>query len=181
MHLVDALVDPDAHDSARRRQGSLNWPVQGRRAGLCDAQHRQLDCAGHCLPTAIPRVIRKVHLRHLSGQYETGGNWRGASQLETASSGPVVAFRRPGRQLGGRRSQPGTGRVPATAHGSHGPCVGQTPGPQVISREPGTLFTEDRGPSKSRSKRFGEPLAPARFRPPYVRNHCYAGAHSGTT
>src|ERR1035441_6064818 len=32
-----------------------------------------------------------------------------------------------------------------------------------------------------RSKRFGEPLAPARFRPPYVRNHCYAGTHDGTS
>ena len=31
-----------------------------------------------------------------------------------------------------------------------------------------------------RGKRYGEPLAPPRFRPPYVRNQCYAGAHSGT-
>ena len=45
---------------------------------------------------------------------------------------------------------------------------------------PGGPLTEDGEPSKSRSERFGEPLAPARFRPPYVRNHCYAGAHSGT-
>jgi formylglycine-generating enzyme required for sulfatase activity len=37
------------------------------------------------------------------------------------------------------------------------------------------------GPSKSWSKRCGEPLAPPRFRPPYVRNHCYAAAHSGTS
>ena len=31
------------------------------------------------------------------------------------------------------------------------------------------------------SKRCGEPLAPPRFRPPYVHNHCYAAAHSGTS
>jgi len=37
------------------------------------------------------------------------------------------------------------------------------------------------GHRKPRSKRFGEPLAPARFRPPYVRNHCYAAAHGGTS
>jgi hypothetical protein len=30
-------------------------------------------------------------------------------------------------------------------------------------------------------KRFGEPLVPAGFRPPYVRNHCYAAAHGGTS
>jgi hypothetical protein len=35
--------------------------------------------------------------------------------------------------------------------------------------------------AKPRSQRFGEPLTPARFRPPYVRNHCYTGAHSGTS
>ena len=31
------------------------------------------------------------------------------------------------------------------------------------------------------NKRFSEPLAPAGFRPPYVRNHCYAAAHGGTS
>jgi hypothetical protein len=31
------------------------------------------------------------------------------------------------------------------------------------------------------SKRCGEPLARARIRPPYVRNHCYTAAHSGTS
>src|SRR6266851_3434191 len=61
-------------------------------------------------------------------------------------------------------------RVLATACGSHGPCVGQTRLPPVIFRGPGGLFTEDRGPPKSGSKRFGEPLAPAGFRPLYVRN-----------
>ena len=40
----------------------------------------------------------------------------------------------------------------------------------------GARSSRDRG-----SKRFGEPLAPPRFRPPYVRNHCYAAAHSGTS
>ena len=32
-------------------------------------------------------------------------------------------------------------------------------------------------PGNQRSKRCGEPLASPRFRPPYVRNHCYAAAH----
>ena len=55
------------------------------------------------------------------------------------------------------------------------------PRQSVIFWEPGGLFTGLSRPSKSRSKRFGEPLAPPRFRPPYVRNHCYAAAHSGTS
>src|ERR1017187_3453704 len=49
------------------------------------------------------------------------------------------------------------------------------------SREPGGLFPENGGSAKSRSKRFSEPLAPPRIRPPYVRNHCYAAAHRGTS
>jgi hypothetical protein len=47
------------------------------------------------------------------------------------------------------------------------------PGPDSTS-----LGLDDHGSGQLR--RFGEPLAPARLRPPYVRNHCYAAAHSGT-
>jgi hypothetical protein len=49
---------------------------------------------------------------------------------------------------------------------------------------PGIRQTRAGGPecvAKPQSKRFGGPLAPPGFRPPYVRNHCYAGAHSGTS
>ena len=63
------------------------------------------------------------------------------------------------------RRYPDISRVLATARGSRGPCVGQTVRPPMIFRGPGGLFTEDSGLSKSRSKRFGEPLAWAGFRP----------------
>ncbi len=56
--------------------------------------------------------------------------------------------------------------------------------PAITSHLPGTWQgTSPRpvGQCNRGSKRFGEPLAPAGFRPPYVRNHCYAGAHSGTS
>ena len=68
------------------------------------------------------------------------------------------------------------------ADGSQIPSAmgGPDPGPLVIFREPGGLFTRERQAIETRSMRCGEPLARARFRPPYVRNHCYAGAHSGT-
>jgi hypothetical protein len=59
-----------------------------------------------------------------------------------------------------RRHPDISNRVVATAAGSRGPCVSRTVGPPVIVRGPGGLFTEDGGPSKSRSKRFGEPLPP---------------------
>ena len=79
------------------------------------------------------------------------------------------------------RRYPDISRILATARGFLEPCRGHNVGPPVIFRAADGLFTEDGRPSKSRSKRFGEPLAPAGFRPPYVRNHCYAGAHSGTS
>jgi hypothetical protein len=56
---------------------------------------------------------------------------------------------------------PDISSVLATARGSHGPCVGQSFDLPVIFRERGGLFTEDGGPAKSRSKRFGEPPASA--------------------
>ena len=58
--------------------------------------------------------------------------------------------------------------------GPHPGITGDLPGP-------GKPIT---GPDDYRyrgSERFGEPLAPAGFRPPYVRNHCYAAAHGGTS
>jgi hypothetical protein len=63
---------------------------------------------------------------------------------------------------------------PATMRGPHPGITGDLPGH-------GKPVTGPDGHRYRRSKRFGEPLAPARFRPPYVRNHCYAGTHDGTS
>jgi hypothetical protein len=46
---------------------------------------------------------------------------------------------------------------------------------------PGRPITGPDDCPSQESERFGEPLAPAWFCPPYVRNHCYAAAHSGTS
>jgi hypothetical protein len=71
------------------------------------------------------------------------------------------------RSRSDERAMPGQ-RLPVDPMGH----VGQTLDPPVISREPGGLFTEDGGPSKSRNQRFGEPPAssspPRAIRPKYA-------------
>jgi hypothetical protein len=139
----------------------------------------------------------QVHHRSVRGQrswpchglLETGSSMAGHCILQTRHGpgrhGPLpgVIAQMKRRTARRHRFAPVEGDTPisagvlATARGSRGSCVGQNmltssdrPG------EPGGLFTEDGGPLKSGSKRFGEPLAPAGFRPPYVRNHCRAAA-----
>ena len=163
-----------------------NWPLWHR---LC---HQ--DCPGYGSFSAA-----RCHRDHPEGHERSAV---GASQVskrsaETGAHRPARSRFVRGRPLhsaspsadqGGAaccpacqsKRYPDLSRVLVTAQQSRGPCVGQTLGPPVIFREPGGLSSEDGGPSKSRSKRCGEPLAPPRFRPPYVRNHCYAAAHSGT-
>jgi len=60
--------------------------------------------------------------------------------------------------------------------------------PATIAPNPITLkymtLARNRGRTASTItgiKRFAEPLALAGFRPPYVRNHCYAAANGGTS
>src|ERR1039457_1936026 len=106
----------------------------------------------------------------MPGQQEAGGNWGGTGQLEAGLSvaGRCILqpIRRPGRRgllpgVVSPKRYPDISSILATARGSHGPCVGQTLDLPVIFREPDGLFTEDSGPSTSRSKRFGEPPASA--------------------
>ena len=83
-----------------------------------------------------------------------------------ASRRILQAIRRPGRRglLPGAvspRRYPDISSVLATASGSHGPCVGQTLDPPVIFPGPDGLFTENGGPLKLRTKRFGETPASA--------------------
>jgi hypothetical protein len=93
-------------------------------------------------------------------------NWRSTGQL--AYPWRVAAFCRPCADQAVAGSCP-AGQSKATRYQqgcracrwTRGPRVGQTRDPPVAFREPGGLFTEDGGPSKSRSQRFGEPLAPA--------------------
>ena len=60
-----------------------------------------------------------------------------------------------------RSRNPDISRVAAPAGGSRGPCVvGQTLDGPVIFLGAWRLFTEDGRPSKSRRKRFNEPLPP---------------------
>jgi hypothetical protein len=86
-----------------------------------------------------------------------------ASRLAAAQARAVTAA------WSAQSDNPDISRVPASARGSRGPRVGQTLDPPVIFREPDMLFTEDGGPSRSRSKRFGESPAsasPSRASPP---------------
>jgi hypothetical protein len=62
------------------------------------------------------------------------------------------------------------------ARGPCGPCVGQTAGSPIIFAGLGGTAGH-----RIQEERFGEPLLRPGFRPLYVRNHCYAGAHSGTS
>ena len=132
---------------------------------------------------------REVHERSIAGTWQVSKR-----SAETHTHRPAVSRLVRGRSLHSaahlqtRRARPATpacqseryhdlSRVLATARGSRGPS------PRPASDLPAAwrLITQDGGPSKSRSKRFGEPLAPPRIRPPYVRNHCYAAAPSGTS
>ncbi len=160
-------------------------------AGLCGTscviRTAQVTGPFDPLPSSVPS--REVHDRSAAGTSQV--SQRPAELARHRAAGLSMAGRcilPPMRRPGSRGLLPGVvspkrypdiNRVLATARGSRGPCVGQTLDPPVTFREPDGLFTEDGRPSRSRSKRCGEPLAPARFRPPYVRNHCYAGAHSG--
>ena len=108
-----------------------------------------------------------VHRRYIPGRRrsaETGAAPHLEAGLSVAGGCILQPIRRPGR-LGllpgvvSPKRYPDIGRVLVSARGSRGPCVGQTLDPPVILREPDGLFTGDGGPSKSRSKRFGEPPA----------------------
>jgi len=83
------------------------------------------------------------------------------------------ASQSPWRRLGIRKERHDCPQIPWAMRG---PDRDQ---PAILLRAGGPLTGPDHERNRG-SKRFGEPLAPAGFRPPYVRNHCYAGAHSGT-
>ena len=74
---------------------------------------------------------------------------------------PQTRQERSAARRGQSKATPDISSVLVTARGSCGPCVGQTLDPPVIFRVPNGLFTENGGPSKLRTKRFGEPPASA--------------------
>jgi len=99
--------------------------------------------------------------------------------------------------LYGRSRRDGPGMAEATA--GHAPRAREPLHPRIPKHDPAghaqagpsahksssrgarrALYPRTAG-HQTRSKRCGEPLARARIRPPYVRNHCYAAAHSGTS
>lgn len=110
--------------------------------------------------------------------------------------GPPQAYGRPFRRQ--RKppqgsSWPGSERCVAASRHHRGQCgklpggssgITATPGPHEdhdavpVAAFRGLCVAQTQG-SPVISPRFGDPLDPARFRPPCVRNHCYAAAHGG--
>ena len=163
--------------STRPFSRTRNWPLRRR---LC---HQ--GCAGHGSfdrsPLSVPS--REVHERSTAGtsqvskrSAETGAAPASRKQVY---SWPVVAFcshpqtrqARPAGPRGQSKAVPNISSVLTTAADPNGPCLGQTLDLPVIFPEPDGLLTEDGGPAKSRSKRFGE--TPASASPPRtIRPKC---------
>jgi len=116
----------------------------------------------------------QVHPRSVGGQRKLARTAQLEAGLSVAGRCILQLIRRPGRRallpgVVSPKRYPDISSALATARRSHGPCVGQSLDPPVIFPEPDGFFTEDCGPSKSRSKRFGEPPAsafPAPSNPP---------------
>jgi hypothetical protein len=125
-------------------------------------------------PQVSKRPMELVQHRPAGSAFIRGGSWRSEAHAQTRQARPAA---RRGQSNAIPRHPQGSRDCPWIPRAMRGP----DPRSSVIFWEPGGLFTAASGPSKSWSKRCGEPLAPPRFRPPCVRNHCYAGAHSGTS
>jgi hypothetical protein len=181
MRLFDARRG--AGGEGRRESGDLSSSTQRYGADVAARQHGRHHALpsqrGHSWVICMRPSVRSPHLsaapsRRYASDAGAGPGWSLTwrdGYPEPLMSGTWTRWRAPASTAG---NPPADCRAPVCAPGVR---VGFT----VVYREPGGFFTENGGPSKSRSKRFGEPLAPRRFCPPYVRNHCYAAAHSGTS
>ena len=174
-----------ARSGGSPKRWGLGWPSTGCRT-----------CGGSCRHPCASRLwLRRVrhpsggrghHVGRIAGQPAArhhrrppppaargvGGN-RSAGTCGPGEEAAIIAMvTDPGHAQAGKSPRPATRAL-------HSGCsTAGSPGqPPVIGKLP--PGTDDQ--RKSESKRFGEPLAPPRIRPPYVRNHCYAATHSGTS
>jgi hypothetical protein len=182
------------HESTLRRPTLVQTPPQG--AGL---RYQNLSNTSSSQPHRTCHPRRRHTRRHRCHPQVHGRSPAGASQVSQRSAEadehrPAGSWSIRGQSLRSAAHAQITNRglLPGVVSPEPYPditrlsrlpvdSVGRTLDRPVILREPGGLTAEGSGASKAQSQRFGEPLAPPRFRPPYVRNHCYAAAHSGTS
>jgi hypothetical protein len=167
-------------EPAARR--SRSWPCDSGSVVRAAQVTGLFDLSRHrCRPARYLKGPPQVHRRSVRGQ--RSWPWHGLLRTGSSMAGHCIlrTMRGPGRRgvLPRRDSAneaphcqapgPITGRRPVLARAWPTRSEGSRENPADIEGialdwgepvPPGGLFTEDGGPSKSRSKRFGEPLPP---------------------
>jgi hypothetical protein len=162
-------------NTARRhahQQTRLVSTIRG--PGLCRWRRACLHDVGSANGRCTRRVCGRCTEGPSSVNCRTGG--RGTNRASLLSG--LRVGHRVGRRLllaggpAGAYNRHRGSRTPTALRTARGPCVSQIRVHRASSCCMASPAHVPDKPSHPLSKRLGEPLAPTRIRPPYVRNHC---------